>query len=178
MVLLVIDTQKGITDDRLYEFEKLKSNIKEPFNISRFSEETYRNGTLYVPNGTKDIYIRFDGWREFLNIVEMGEEPAPNGQCAKPSIIIAGKSMRYECETPGAEFESILTTEEQRFGGDRLVMENKDLVYILTVYATAPGYDRSEPAQVKFIVSRNDVNQDGTVSIADVTTVVNSVLGR
>lgn len=29
MTLLVIDTQKGITDDRLYEFEKFKSNIKE-----------------------------------------------------------------------------------------------------------------------------------------------------
>ena len=29
MTLLVIDTQKGITDDRLYEFEKFKANVKE-----------------------------------------------------------------------------------------------------------------------------------------------------
>jgi hypothetical protein len=29
MILLVIDVQKGITDERLYEFEKVKSNIKE-----------------------------------------------------------------------------------------------------------------------------------------------------
>lgn len=28
MILLVVDTQKGITDNRLYEFEKIKSNIK------------------------------------------------------------------------------------------------------------------------------------------------------
>ena len=35
MVLLVIDTQKGITDDRLYEFEKLKSNIKELIALAR-----------------------------------------------------------------------------------------------------------------------------------------------
>jgi len=157
----------------------VNSYIREPFNVKAlFNEETYRNGTLYVPAGTKDLYIRFDGWREFLNIGEMGEEPAPNGQCAKPSIIIAGKEMRYECETPGAEFESILTTEEQRFTGNKLVMENKDLVYILTVYATAPGYDRSEPAQVKFIVSRNDVNQDGTVDVADIATIIDAMAGK
>ncbi|MBO5522845.1 MAG: cysteine hydrolase [Roseburia sp.] len=28
MVLLVVDTQKGITDERLFEFEKVKNNIK------------------------------------------------------------------------------------------------------------------------------------------------------
>ena len=27
MILLVIDTQKGITDERLFEFEKFKSNV-------------------------------------------------------------------------------------------------------------------------------------------------------
>ena len=35
MVLLVIDTQKGITDDRLYEFDKLKANIKELIALAR-----------------------------------------------------------------------------------------------------------------------------------------------
>lgn len=35
MTLLVIDTQKGITDDRLYEFEKFKSNIKELISLAR-----------------------------------------------------------------------------------------------------------------------------------------------
>ena len=157
----------------------VKSYINEPFNVTGlFAEDTYREGTLYVPAGTKDLYIRFDGWREFLNIVEMEKESAPNGQCAKPSIIIAGKGMRFECETPGAEFESILTTEEQRFTGNKLVMENKDLVYILTVYATAPGYDRSEPAQVKFIISRNDVNQDGSVDVADIATIIDAMAAQ
>ena len=35
MVLLVIDTQKGITDERLFEFEKLKANIKELIALAR-----------------------------------------------------------------------------------------------------------------------------------------------
>lgn len=50
--------------------------------------------------------------------------------------VIADKGMRFECETPGVEFESILT---------------------------APGYDRSEPAQVKSIIRRlwkNPISKD------------------
>ena len=58
------------------------SYITNPFNTSHgcgssdmldkiFSENTYRNGTLYVPAGTKDLYTRYDGWRDFLNIEEM-----------------------------------------------------------------------------------------------------------
>lgn len=35
MTLLVIDTQKGITDERLYEFEKFKVNVKELIAIAR-----------------------------------------------------------------------------------------------------------------------------------------------
>lgn len=48
------------------------SYITEPFIVwSFFSENTYRKGTLTVPANTKDLYVRFDGWKEFLKIVEM-----------------------------------------------------------------------------------------------------------
>lgn len=55
---------------------KVTSLSEAPNNIaaSAFSNETYRQGTLYVPEGTKDLYSRFDGWRNFLNIVEMADE--------------------------------------------------------------------------------------------------------
>jgi len=51
------------------------SEIIEPFNCGTdaFPENACRNGTLYVPAGTKDLYIRFDGWRNFLHIEEGGE---------------------------------------------------------------------------------------------------------
>ena len=35
MTLLVIDTQVGITDDRLYKFEEVRSNIKELIALAR-----------------------------------------------------------------------------------------------------------------------------------------------
>ncbi|MBO4810171.1 MAG: leucine-rich repeat domain-containing protein [Prevotella sp.] len=51
------------------------SRIEEPYAIPNdvFSEITYRNGALYVPEGTKEQYARFDGWRNFLNIQERSE---------------------------------------------------------------------------------------------------------
>ena len=157
----------------------VRSYIKEPFHVDCFSEETYRKGTLIIPAGTKDLYTRFDGWREFLKIEEMeeGDTLAPNGQCATPTILLAGKKFRFECETPDAEFESYLTTEE-KFTGNELPIEGRDLRYTLTVYATAPGYKRSEPAKVSFIIERCDVNQDGSIDVADIATIIDKMAGK
>ena len=47
MVLLVIDTQKGITDERLYGFKELEENIKTLIKVSR-------------ENGVEVIYVRHD----------------------------------------------------------------------------------------------------------------------
>lgn len=47
-----------------------------PFNLytSTFSQATYENATLYVPQGTVDIYKEKGGWKEFCNI----EDSLPN----------------------------------------------------------------------------------------------------
>ena len=47
MTLLVIDTQVGITDDRLYKFETLRSNIKELIDLAR-------------KNGVEVVYVQHD----------------------------------------------------------------------------------------------------------------------
>ena len=54
----------------------VKSFIESPNHIytNVFTENTYRQGTLYVPEGKERVYSRFDGWRNFLNIVEMSSE--------------------------------------------------------------------------------------------------------
>lgn len=156
----------------------VKSYINEPFNVTRlFATETYRQGTLYVPKGTKDLYIRFDGWREFLKIEEMEQEPAPNGECAMPTIIVMGNKFKFQCETPGAAFTSTLTMEKQ-FTGDEVVMDTDEVTYLLTVYANAPGYDQSRPAKYRFTVSKSDVNQDGKVDVTDIATLISAMAGK
>ena len=155
----------------------VKSYITEPFNIGKFANETYRQGTLYVPKGTKELYIRFDGWREFLKIEEMEREPAPNGECAVPTIIVMGNKFKFQCETPGAVFTSTLTMEKQ-FTGDEVVMDTDEVTYLLTVYANAPDYDQSRPAKYRFTVSKSDVNQDGKVNVADIATIISTMAGK
>lgn len=39
--------------------------------VEVFDEDTYKEGTLYVPVGTKEEYESADPWRNFINIVEM-----------------------------------------------------------------------------------------------------------
>ncbi len=54
------------------ELMNIVSRIKVPFaiNDNTFSNETYANATLTVPYGTKEIYSKTDGWKNFVNIVE------------------------------------------------------------------------------------------------------------
>ena len=156
----------------------VKSYIKEPFDAPSFDKETYRNGTLYVPAGTKDLYIRFDGWREFLKIEEMDDTPpAPNGMCATPTIIIRGDKIRFDCATPNAEFKSYLTMSEE-FTGSEVDLGNKDFQLTITVYATAPDYDRSLPATATFTLSAGDVNGDGAVNVGDIMAIINIMAGQ
>ena len=45
---------------------------EQPVRISKcFTDETFQNGTLYIPYGTKSLYEAADGWKLFQNIVEM-----------------------------------------------------------------------------------------------------------
>ena len=57
-------------------------------------------------------------------------------------------------------------------------VSNKDLVFTLTVYATAPDYDRSQPATMKFVVKKTDVNSDGHVDVADIATIIDEMAAQ
>lgn len=47
--------------------------IRPPvIGINTFSEETYKNGTLYVPEGSENAYYAFSGWNKFYNIKTIG----------------------------------------------------------------------------------------------------------
>lgn len=53
------------------------SKIENPFVIGTdvFSNNTFLNGTLYVPAGTTDTYKATDGWKDFMS----SEEGLPLG---------------------------------------------------------------------------------------------------
>lgn len=91
-----------IKNNAFYNCENLmtvRSDLTEPFNCDNlFNENTYRKGTLYVPAGTKDLYARFDGWREFLRIEEVGGEP----QKFQLSFVVNNKELSHQETEVGA----------------------------------------------------------------------------
>ncbi|MCM1184100.1 MAG: cysteine hydrolase [Roseburia sp.] len=71
MILLVIDTQKGITDERLYEFERFRHNVKSLIDEARSSR-------------VEVVYVRHDdgpgtGFSVGDDEFEIYEEFAPQG---------------------------------------------------------------------------------------------------
>jgi hypothetical protein len=59
------------------DFKSVFSFVEEPFEINRkivssrtFSENTYDNAILYVPEGSINKYIGTRGWSDFVNIKE------------------------------------------------------------------------------------------------------------
>ena len=51
-----------------------------PVGGGAFAQETYENGTLYVPKGSVEAYKAADGWKNFLNIVGIDvAEPGVKG---------------------------------------------------------------------------------------------------
>jgi surface protein len=62
--------------DGCTEVNSVKSYIQEPFAINGnvFTAEVKQNATLLVPYGTKAKYQAADGWKDFVNIEEMGPQ--------------------------------------------------------------------------------------------------------
>ena len=50
--------------------------MKEPCNLrdNTFNEDVFKTAQLYVPKNCKKIYQSTEGWKEFVNIVEMEQE--------------------------------------------------------------------------------------------------------
>ena len=105
--------------------------------------------TLYVPAGSKAAYEAASYWKEFKKIVEIGTD---------------------EPEEPRIEtFAVMLDGAEQTLKGMWVVQDSND--YIVTDVGTYRVTGRKER-------STGDVNGDGKITIADVTGLVNVILGR
>ena len=58
------------------KIKQVTSNIKEPLNMvkSVFADNVYTQATLTVPDGTTSKYLSCDGWKDFVNIKEQGQQ--------------------------------------------------------------------------------------------------------
>lgn len=160
----------------------VKSYIKEPYSINNniFENDTYRQGTLYVPMGTMNLYARFDGWREFLKIEEMDSsehQEIPGAEkCATPTIDYQNGTLTFGCETEGATCQYAITNEDIKSGSGNEVQLG--VTYHISVYATKDGYEDSDVATKEIKLSNNtgDMNGDKKVDAADIVKLVNIIM--
>lgn len=130
------------------------------------------HATLHVPAAAVDAYMAKEPWKNFKSIVAMHDE-----QCATPTITFANGELQFTCETEGVEFVPTVTcTPNQLQNGNKLLLGG---TFTVSVYAVKEGFDNSDTATMTINMSQmGDVNADGELNAADITSVVNAILGK
>lgn len=122
------------------------SLIENPFAISddTFSNNTFKNATLYVPTGTIDNYSSTAGWKDFLFIEEGtgGGGTTTQKKCEKPTISYSNGKLKFTSGTEGASCQYNITDTDIKYGSGNEVQLT--VTYSISAYATKTGYDNSE----------------------------------
>ena len=140
-----------------------------------FEWSDLNNAILHVPASAIESYRNKAPWNQFANIVAI-EETIPK-QCATPTITFINGKVKFVCETKDVEFVPTVTcVPSQALAGDELEFGSTFKIY---VYARREGYLDSEVATATITMSSaGDLNGDGKITIADVTSLVNVILGK
>jgi len=158
--------------------------IENPFviNSKTFSDNTFNNVTLYVPEGTIDKYKATEGWSKFAFIEERnvdGDTSPDQGKCEKPTISYQNGRLIFSCATEGVTYKyNIMASSVKSGAGNEIDFTPK---YTITAYATKDGYENSDTATLEISVSgdvNGDVNGDGFVNAGDVVKLVNIIMGQ
>ena len=144
-----------------------------PDNV--FMDSGIAKATLHVQESVLDLYQTTTPWSDFGKIeVAVVEKP----QCATPTIALQGRKLCFTCATDGVEFVSkvsFINTDEEHVGSE-VQLTGRIRV---SVFARKDGFLDSEVAVEEFdLPDVGDANGDGQITIADVTTLVNIILGK
>ena len=153
----------------------LEVNIETPLPIDSWSFAFCDKTTLYVPEGSKALYEVTENWSHFSSIGNNRIVEMP--KCATPTISYANGKVRFACETKGVKFiptmtcvlQESLNKNEMEIGG----------TYTISVYAKKEGYCNSSVATTTISANKmGDFDGDGELSVTDVTSLVNAILGK
>ena len=154
-------------------------NIEEVYSLNPVpptceASNVFYSGTkewaqLYVPTGSVDAYREAFVWTDFYYIQEI-----PDTKCRKPTATLENGELVFSCETEGVEFHYEYSYPEGGKGvGNRVTIGQ---TVLLKLYATKAGLEDSDVAYYELKIassaSKGDVNEDGVVDVADISTVI------
>ena len=140
-----------------------------------FMNSSVAQATLHVPESVLSQYQASTPWSYFGKL-EAAVIETP--RCATPTITYRHGKLSFFCETEGAQCVSKVSflNSDENFIGRELQLVGK---FRVSVYAQKEGYLDSEETVKEFDLSAvGDVNGDGQITIADVTDLVNVILGK
>lgn len=128
------------------------SFINEPFVIGpntlferTFSDNTFKNATLYVPTGCKEKYKATEGWNDFVYIEEFDNNKTEAEKCAIPTIQYSKGKLIFSCKTEGAICQSTISDSDiNSYNSNEITL---GVSYNISVYATKNGCLPSEEAK-------------------------------
>lgn len=176
--LTAITIPNSVTSVGNYAFSGCK-NIEDLYCYAEKVPSTYENAfqdayvefaTLHVPAASVETYKSTAPWSSFGKIVALEgdapEEPE-TPKCETPTIAYENGELVFSCATKGAEFISEITDEDIKKHYDSKV--ELKAAYLISVYATATGYDNSETATATLCwIDTDPKTEDITDKIAEV----------
>lgn len=149
--------------------------IPTTVNNNVFNESNIENATLHVPGVSISEYTNTAPWSAFGGIVEISNETPE--KCATPIITYANGQVHFACETEDVAFVPTVTcTPTQLQDGNVLDIGG---TFTVSVYATKEGYVNSDIATKTITINKlGDIDGDGQLSVTDVTSLVNAILGK
>lgn len=134
--------------------------------------------TLHVPEVAYETYNTTAPWSSFGTIKTLDGETPIVEKCATPLLIYQNGKVRCMCETEGVTYVYTITpTSSTGQSTDGLISLGTS--FTVNVKATRDGYEDSEMATTTINLSQvGDMDGDGELSITDVTSLVNAILGK
>ncbi len=104
--------------------------------------------TLHVPESSISAYHDAVPWCNFKSFVPLQSGDIPDDpeleKCAMPTISYENGELLFSCDTEGAEFVYEINDTDVKKGYEEKV--KLTATYYISVYATKPGYNKSETA--------------------------------
>ncbi len=148
----------------------IESKMKNPCEITEdcFSEDAFYNSSLTVPEGSLETYKATKYWKNFVFFEQ-------KVCCATPTITYSNGKLKFECATEGVVFVPTITCAS----GEMSESNEIDLcsTFTVSVYAKRDGYWDSDIATLNIKMPiKGDMDEDGELSIIDVTQLVDKIL--
>ena len=175
-----LDVRPLASGDNMYVFYNLDKALLSDgvlirIPVSASAEAQSATGSLYTFHTATTDAVSHELSDVAFTITVTAAAPQ---KCATPVLTLASGKVKCTCETTGVTYRYTVaptastgesTTGEISFG----------TTFTISVKAVRDGYEDSDAATLTIpMAAVGDVNADGNVTIADVTTLVNIILGK